>query len=86
MGNVLRAAKSGDMRELLQETRDKLAYAIDTCESMRDLAALTKRLIEVTEKLAAMPSEDNSNEVDNMAAFIAEYDEYEDPRLEEDVD
>lgn len=86
MGNVLRAAKSGDMRNLLKETRDKLAYAVDTCESMRDLAALTKRLIEVTEMLAALPSEDNSNEVDSMAAFIAEFDEYEDPRLEEDVD
>lgn len=86
MGRILEAAKSGDKRALLEATRDKLAYAVDTCDSMRDLAALTKRLIEVTEQLASLPSEEGSNEVDSMAAFIAEYDEYEDPRLEEDVD
>ena len=80
MGRVLQAAKSGDKRRLLEETRDALAYAIDTCESKRDLAALTKRLLEVHDMLAALPSEDGGNEVDAMAAFIAEYDEYEDPR------
>lgn len=84
MGGVLQAAKSGSKRKLLEETRDVLAYAIDTCDSKRDLAALTKRLFEVCDMLAAMPDEEATNPVDEMAALIAEYDEYEDERLDGD--
>ena len=80
MGNLVQAAKRGDKRGMLEATRDILAYSIETCESKRDLAALSKRLVEVCEMIDALPDELNVNPVDEMADFISEYDEYEDPR------
>lgn len=80
MGRVLQAAKSGDKRKLLEETRDSLAYAIDTCDSKRDLAALTKRLLEVCDMIAALPDPNGEqNPIDEMADLINGYeDEYDD--------
>ena len=80
MGNLQQAARSGDKRKTLEQLRSILAYNIETCDSKRDIAALSRRLIEVCEMLDAMPSPDDSDPVDEMAKLIAEYDEYEDPR------
>ena len=55
MGNLVEAAKSGDKRATLIALRDKLAETIDRCESGRDMAANTKRLMEVMAELEAMP-------------------------------
>ena len=52
--SILDAAQSGDERLLLVAMRDTLAAAIDGCTSMRDLAALTRRLMEVTKDLDAL--------------------------------
>jgi hypothetical protein len=55
MANLIDAAKSGDKRATLIALRDKLAETIDRCESGRDMAANTKRLMEVMAELEAMP-------------------------------
>lgn len=55
MANLINAAKSGDKRATLIALRDKLAETIDRCESGRDMAANTKRLMEVMAELEAMP-------------------------------
>lgn len=55
MANLIEAAKSGDKRATLIALRDKLAETIDRCESGRDMAANTKRLMEVMAELEAMP-------------------------------
>ena len=55
MGNLVEAAKSGDKRATLIALRDKLAETIDNCESGRDMAANSKRLMEVMAELEAMP-------------------------------
>lgn len=47
MANLIEAAKSGDKKEALIALRDKLAETIDRCESGRDMAANTKRFMEV---------------------------------------
>lgn len=53
--NLVEAAKSGDKRATLIALRDKIAATIDSCESGRDMAANSKRLMEVMAELEAMP-------------------------------
>ena len=55
MGKLADAAKSNNRRETLIALRDHLAATIDTCESGRDTAALSKRLMEVMDELDALP-------------------------------
>lgn len=53
--NLVEAAKSGDKRATLIALRDKLAETIDNCESGRDMAANSKRLMEVMAELENLP-------------------------------
>lgn len=55
MANLIDAAKSGDKRETLIALRDILASTIQNCESGRDMASNTKRLMEVMAELEALP-------------------------------
>lgn len=55
MTNLIDAAKSGDKRETLIALRDILAKTIQECESGRDMASNTKRLMEVMAELETMP-------------------------------
>lgn len=55
MTDLVTAAKSGDKRETLIALRDKLAETIQNCESGRDMAANSKRLMEVMTELEKMP-------------------------------
>lgn len=55
MSNLVEAAKSGDKRKTLIALRDKLAETIENCESGRDMAANSKRLMEVMAELEAIP-------------------------------
>ena len=55
MSNLVEAAKSGDKRATLIALRDKIAETIEGCESGRDMAANSKRLMEVMAELEALP-------------------------------
>ena len=55
MADLVGAARSGDRRRTLEALRDKLAGSIQECESGRDVAALSKRLMEVMGELDALP-------------------------------
>lgn len=55
MADLVKAARSGSRRETLEALRDKIAASIQTCESGRDVAALSKRLMEVMGELDALP-------------------------------
>lgn len=55
MTNLIDAAKSGDKRETLIALRDILAATIQNCESGRDMASNTKRLMEVMAELETLP-------------------------------
>ena len=55
MATLAQAAKKNSRRETLIALRDKLAVSIDSCESGRDIAALSKRLMEVMGELDALP-------------------------------
>lgn len=53
--NLVDAAKSGNKRETLIALRDILASTIQNCESGRDMASNTKRLMEVMAEIDALP-------------------------------
>lgn len=53
------AAASNNRRKTLIALRDKLAETIEVCESGRDIAALSKRLMEVMGELDTLPDPDN---------------------------
>lgn len=55
MTNLIDAAKSGDKRQTLIALRDILAATIQNCESGRDMASNTKRLMEVMAELESLP-------------------------------
>lgn len=55
MTNLVDAAKSGDKRATLIALRDILAETIQNCESGRDMASNTKRLMEVIAELETLP-------------------------------
>ena len=52
--NLIEAAKSGDKRATLIALRDKLAETIENCDSGRDMASNSKRLMEVMEEIEAL--------------------------------
>ena len=56
--NLIDAAKSGDKRATLIALRDKLAETIQNCDSGRDMASNTKRLMEVMAEIEALPDND----------------------------
>ena len=57
MTNLVDAAKSGDKRATLIALRDILAKTIQECDSGRDMASNTKRLMEVMAEIEALPDE-----------------------------
>lgn len=54
------AAKSGNRKKILIALRDRLAETIENCESGRDMAANSKRLMEVIEELDAIKAEEKA--------------------------
>ena len=48
------AVKTNDRREILIATRDKIAATMDKTDSGRDIAALSKRLMEVCAEIDSM--------------------------------
>lgn len=55
MPTLTEAAASNSRRDTLIALRDKLAVAIESCESGRDIAALSKRLMEVMNEIETLP-------------------------------
>lgn len=55
MATLAEAASGNSRRDTLVALRDKLAATIDGCESGRDIAALSKRLMEVMGELESIP-------------------------------
>lgn len=55
MSGLLDAAKSGNKRDTLIALRDKIAETIENCDSGRDIAANSKRLMEVMAEIDELP-------------------------------
>lgn len=73
MGKLLEAVKDGDRRDVLIALRDETAKAIEDTTSGRDVAALSKRLIEIIELIDALPNAESLDPVDQM---ISEYEDF----------
>jgi hypothetical protein len=56
--NLIDAAKSGNKRATLIALRDKLAETIQNCDSGRDMASNSKRLMEVIAEIEALDKEE----------------------------
>lgn len=54
---LLESVRSNDRRSALVALRDSIAAAIDGTDSGRDIAALSKRLMEVMAEIDALPDE-----------------------------
>ena len=63
MANLIDAAASGNRRATLEALRDKIASSIQDCESGRDVAALSKRLMEVMGELDTLPQPSDDDEL-----------------------
>lgn len=55
MATLTEAVSSNDRRATLLALRDSIARAIDGTDSGRDIAALSKRLMEVMEEIDSLP-------------------------------
>lgn len=67
--SVLSAAQSGERLKALIALRDSLAQSIDDCESLRDLAALSRQLTDVLKQIDELePDVKAGDPVDELAA------------------
>lgn len=70
---VSTAARDGTRRDTLIALRNRLAKQIDACDSGRDLAALSKRLMDVMAEIDSMPDPDEkgASPIDNARERMA---------------
>lgn len=61
-------AESENKLVLLKALRRKLCRTLDTCESGRDIAALSNRLIDVIAAIKEAEAEDKHDEIDEIIA------------------
>ena len=66
--SLLDAASSGDHLRALQELRDLLARRIESTDSGRDTAALSRQLADVLSQIAALSPTTEVDRVDEIAA------------------
>ena len=62
--NIVAAAVAGDRLETLKALRERIAQQIDACESGRDMASLSKRLIEVMDDIETLEAADRPDHED----------------------
>ena len=60
---IAHAAAEGSERDLLVAMRDKIALDLDKGVPPRDLAALTKRLMEITREIRAIDAAEEGDEI-----------------------
>lgn len=61
------AATSGSQRDLLVAMRDRVAEDLDSGVLPRDLASLTKRLLEIVREIEAIDAADRGDDVGDAA-------------------
>lgn len=67
--SLLSKSKKNDRAAQLEELKYKLAKAIDTCESMRDLAALSRQYRETIKELDEIQGGDTDDEISRIIGF-----------------
>ena len=67
MTNLIDAAKSGNKKETLIALRDVLAATIQNCDSGRDMASNSKRLMEVMAEIETIEKEEEDRKKASQA-------------------
>ena len=68
---VSEAAKTGTLRELLVATRNRIADAVEHPSTpARDLAALTKRLLETVREIEALDAREDADDASSAADAV----------------
>lgn len=65
--HLVEEVASGDRRRALEAARDRVARELETAEG-RDVAPLTRALVQVLDKLAALSTGEEQSTVDDLAA------------------
>ncbi len=68
LAGVASAARAGTARDLLVSMRDLIAKQLDDGVPPRDLASLTKRLMEIRKEIEAIDAAGNADAVGRAAA------------------
>lgn len=64
MASVIAAAESGSTRDLLVAMRDRIAVAVEDPQTpARDLAALTRRLLDIARDLEALDAAEAEDDI-----------------------
>ena len=72
---ITEAAAGGNARELLVATRDRIAVAVENPNTpARDLAALTKRLMETVREIEAIDARDEQEAVGHAEVEDGDFD------------
>jgi hypothetical protein len=66
--SISTAAKSGDRRRLLAALRDAISKELDAGVPPRDLASLSKRLVDIAVEIEAIDAEEKGDDVGNAAS------------------
>lgn len=66
-GTIAKAAAAGSRRDLLVAMRDKIATELDGDVPARDLASLTRRLMEITRDIEAIDAAEKGDDVGDAA-------------------
>lgn len=64
---TVKAAAAGSYRELLVALRDNIAGQIDEGIQARDLASLSRRLLEISKEIEAIDAADNGDDIGEAA-------------------
>lgn len=67
LGRIAQAAASGSRRDLLVAMRDAIADDLDAGVPARDLASLTRRLLEITKEIEAIDAATSGDRVGQAA-------------------
>jgi hypothetical protein len=65
---IATAARSGDRKRLLSALRDTISKQLDEGVPPRDLAALSKRLVDIANEIAEIDAEVEGDDVSHAAA------------------
>lgn len=71
MGKLVKVSKGGDRLTQLVELRNIIADAIDKCDSMRDLASLSRQYRETLDEIEAI--EDAGERGDQIAELLSRH-------------
>ena len=67
MASIADAAR-GSSRELLEALRDRIAADLDEGVPARDLASLSKRLMDIRKEIEALDAEEEGDDIGDAAA------------------